>query len=61
VLDGTTSLDEAVAAVKQASRRYAKRQLTWFKADGRIRWLEAADRSAESLADEIAGMLYSNT
>jgi tRNA dimethylallyltransferase len=61
VLDGTASLDEAVAAVKQASRRYAKRQLTWFKADGRIRWLEAADRSAESLADEIAGMLYSNT
>lgn len=30
-LQGTISLDEAVAAIKQETRHYAKRQLTWFK------------------------------
>jgi tRNA dimethylallyltransferase len=34
------SLDEAIAATKQHHRRYAKRQLTWFRADPRIQWLE---------------------
>jgi tRNA dimethylallyltransferase len=28
---GDTSLDEAVAAIKTESRRYAKRQMTWFR------------------------------
>lgn len=32
--------DEAVDAVKQNSRRYAKRQLTWFKRDTRYKWLD---------------------
>ncbi len=30
-LDGKTSLDEAIELIKQNSRRYAKRQLTWFR------------------------------
>lgn len=30
-LDGNISLDEAVEQIKQSSRRYAKRQITWFK------------------------------
>ncbi len=30
-LDGRTSLDEAISLIKQNSRRYAKRQLTWFR------------------------------
>ena len=34
------SLREAVAAVKQESRRYAKRQLTWFKRNSQIQWIE---------------------
>ena len=29
--DGKTSLDEAVSMIKQNTRRYAKRQITWFK------------------------------
>ena len=33
-----TSWDEAVKALKQDTRRYAKRQMTWFKADPEIRW-----------------------
>lgn len=35
-LEGETTLDEALEEVKQNSRRYAKRQLTWFRRDNRI-------------------------
>ena len=38
-LEGKCSLDEAVAAVKQGSRRYAKRQLTWLRRDKALRWI----------------------
>lgn len=37
-MDGTWSLDFAINMVKQDSRRYAKRQLTWFNADKEIHW-----------------------
>jgi len=37
-LEGKCSLDEAVALIKRETRRYAKRQLTWFRRDERIRW-----------------------
>lgn len=38
--DGTVSLDSAVESVKLESRRYAKRQLTWFNRDKDIKWYE---------------------
>jgi tRNA dimethylallyltransferase len=37
---GHNTLEEAVIAIKQASRRYAKRQLSWFRRDGEIKWVE---------------------
>lgn len=36
---GKMSLDEACEAVKQGSRRYAKRQLTWLRRDSSIHWI----------------------
>lgn len=36
---GEQSLEEAIEALKRATRRYAKRQLTWFNKDGRINWI----------------------
>ncbi len=36
--DGTISLQQAVEKIKQNSRHYAKRQLTWFKRDEAMRW-----------------------
>ena len=39
-LKGQHDLDEAVRLMKQNTRRYAKRQLTWFKKDKRIKWLD---------------------
>lgn len=39
-LEGEISLEEAVRLIKRNSRHYAKRQLTWFRKDPRVRWLE---------------------
>ena len=39
VLRGETALETAVEQVKQGSRRYAKRQLTWFRRNERIHWI----------------------
>ena len=39
VLDGTEKLASAVEQVKRESRRYAKRQLTWFRRNSRIHWI----------------------
>lgn len=37
-LKNQISLDEAITLIKRNTRRYAKRQLTWFRKDERIRW-----------------------
>ncbi len=39
-LNGACTLDEAVESIKRSTRRYAKRQSTWFRRDDRIHWLE---------------------
>lgn len=39
-LDNEWSLEKAIEKIKVNSRRYAKRQLTWFKADENIKWFE---------------------
>ncbi|MBI2434559.1 MAG: tRNA (adenosine(37)-N6)-dimethylallyltransferase MiaA, partial [Candidatus Hydrogenedentes bacterium] len=38
-LHGQQSLEAALDATKQHHRRYAKRQLTWFRADERVLWM----------------------
>ena len=42
-LDGKCSLDEAVEKIRQHTRNYAKRQLTWFRKDPEYRWFSADD------------------
>lgn len=39
-LDGKCSLEDAVDMIKQESRRYAKRQMTWFRRYDDIKWIE---------------------
>ena len=39
-LDGKTSIEVAVAAIKTNTRQYAKRQLTWFHRDLSVRWTD---------------------
>ena len=40
-LEGRLSLDEAVDRIKINTRRYAKRQMTWFRKDPSIQWVDA--------------------
>ena len=49
---GGISLDEAVESLKRSTRRYAKRQLTWFNKDGRINWIYK-DETENAVADAI--------
>lgn len=43
-LDGRWSLDEAVERIKGNTRRYARKQLTWFKRDTDVRWFHPAQQ-----------------
>ena len=49
-LDGKISMEDAIAQVQQSSRRYAKRQLTWFRRNPQMHWLI---REANEGTDEI--------
>jgi tRNA dimethylallyltransferase len=53
-LEEEISLDESIALIKQKSRNYAKRQLTWFRRDERIKWMNLDDYSnLEKLSKDI--------
>lgn len=52
-LRGECALAEAVETLKQATRNYAKRQLTWFRRDARVHWVPAQNRTAEEIAADI--------
>ncbi|CCO09346.1 tRNA (adenosine(37)-N6)-dimethylallyltransferase MiaA [Desulforamulus hydrothermalis] len=61
-LKGECTLADAVELIKRNTRRFAKRQLTWFRADKRIHWLcleNYSDKSklAREIAKQIAGEL----
>ncbi|MFH1847090.1 MAG: tRNA (adenosine(37)-N6)-dimethylallyltransferase MiaA [Candidatus Omnitrophota bacterium] len=58
-LDARISLDQAKEELKKNTRKYAKRQLTWFRADKRITWINA-DKDAGEVAGEIAASLCSS-
>ncbi|MCE2394669.1 tRNA (adenosine(37)-N6)-dimethylallyltransferase MiaA [Candidatus Poribacteria bacterium] len=53
-LDGKCTLDEAIALLKQNTRRFAKRQLTWFCNDPRIEWLGISQFSSiDGIVDNL--------
>jgi len=56
-IDGQVSLEEATKVLKRNTRGFAKRQLTWFRRDSRIRWLDVTDKSSEQVADAIQSVL----
>ncbi|MDD4237110.1 MAG: tRNA (adenosine(37)-N6)-dimethylallyltransferase MiaA [Desulfotomaculaceae bacterium] len=57
-LTGEISMEQAVELLKRNTRRFAKRQLTWFRRDDRIRWLDIDDfGSQEAIAKEITKSL----
>ncbi|MGK3956754.1 tRNA (adenosine(37)-N6)-dimethylallyltransferase MiaA [Arthrobacter sp. R4] len=50
VLDGGATVEEAVEETIVATRQFARRQLTWFRADPRISWLDWQDPELETRA-----------
>ena len=52
-LDEGTDLAGEVEAIKQRSRRYAKRQITWFRKDRRLRWLDLDQLGEQGAFDRI--------
>ncbi|MBQ8271433.1 MAG: tRNA (adenosine(37)-N6)-dimethylallyltransferase MiaA [Tidjanibacter sp.] len=49
--DGNISREEAVELIKRNTRRYAKRQMTWFRRDSSIHWLTTEELSAERVEE----------
>lgn len=53
-LKGEYDLDRATELIKRNTRRYAKRQMTWFRKDSRIKWFEIEkEEELEKIADTI--------
>ncbi|GIK23307.1 MAG: tRNA (adenosine(37)-N6)-dimethylallyltransferase MiaA [Ignavibacterium sp.] len=54
-LDNQITFDRAIELIKRNTRHYAKRQMTWFNADKRIKWYNINNESdLNNLAEEIA-------
>jgi tRNA dimethylallyltransferase len=53
-LRGRESLEGAKELLKKNTRRLAKRQLTWFRADERIRWFDTSKMSGKEIIEAIA-------
>ncbi len=61
LLKGEISLDETKEIIKTRSRQYAKRQLTWFRADKRVVWIDmqsGADSAIQQAVRLIEEEIY---
>lgn len=61
-LDGSCTLDEVILQLKQNSRRYAKRQLTWFRNKMEVKWFDMTppihhEQKVDEIFSYIAGKL----
>ena len=57
-LEGEMEWARAVSLIKQDTRRYAKRQITWFKADPDIRWFSAAGEIYPAIQEKILDFFH---
>ena len=57
-LNGDMTLSEAKELIKMRSRRYAKRQLSWFKRDARVHWIDMdaldTEHAVATISDELS-------
>jgi tRNA dimethylallyltransferase len=56
-IDGEADLDICVDNLKRETRRYAKRQLTWFKRNNKIHWIYADNKSREAIYSEAEALI----
>lgn len=55
-IDGNITLTEASENLKRETRRYAKRQLTWFRRNENINWLYADEMSRDELVEKVVDL-----
>ncbi len=56
-LKGMVTMDEMLRLFKRDTRRFAKRQLTWFRRDPRIRWYDILNSSISSIQNDIIDII----
>ena len=56
-LEGRAELSDCIESLKKSTRNYAKRQLTWFKKDPRIRWLKS-EQLEYNFIDKLINIWY---
>lgn len=56
-LDGRVGLQQATVDYQSATRRYIRRQLTWFRSDSRIQWFDAETAPAEQIVPLVQSWL----
>lgn len=54
---GEAGLDECVGRIKQDTRRYAKRQLTWFRRNKSTHWIDVQDKTAVEIFEEARQLI----
>ena len=55
-MDGEYDLTRAVELIQQNSRRYAKRQLTWFRRDKEINWIDLSVLTVGQAVEAICNL-----
>ena len=48
-LDNKITIEDAIEKIKQETRRYAKRQITWFKRIENIKWLDGLEETQNNI------------
>lgn len=56
-LRGECGKEDAISLFKRNTRRFAKRQYTWFLADGRVKWIDVEGMTAKKVSENIKGEL----
>ena len=56
-IDGNTSFDVCVENLKRETRRYAKRQITWFKRNQKINWIYADTLTKDELLETVDNLI----
>ena len=56
-IQGAYGKNEAVALIKKNTRRFAKRQFTWFNADPRVKWIDVCGLTAEEVSSIVKELI----
>jgi tRNA dimethylallyltransferase len=56
-LEGGRTMEQAREDIKRATRRYAKRQMSWWRKDSRVSWIDANSGDAEAIAGRVIDVL----